>query len=580
MKMHEESAGPGEEDRGQTILIIDDDSTSLGIISNYLEDSGFIVLVARNGENGIERARYVRPDIIFLDVLMPGIDGFETCRRLKSDPATADIPVIFMTSLTDTEDKVKGFEAGAVDYVTKPFQSREVLSRAWMQLRLSALTRELQRTNEELTKHRDRLEELVDERTAEIKSVNRQLQNEITAHKRTGEKIRAQSNLLQTAIDALTHPFYVINIEDYSISLFNKAAGMSISNETSTCYALTQGRSEPCRKDGQPCPIEDIKKTGCPKMVEHIRSDKNGNKRIIEIHAFPIPGEEGALSQMIEYSIDITERKKTRELMIQTEKMMSVGGLAAGMAHEINNPLAAIIQITQNIERRISPDFGKNIPAAVKHHINLNNLQAYLKEKNILDNIKEITKSGQRAAKIVGEMLLFSRKSESEMAPANLVELMETAVELAGKDYNLKKKYDFKHIRIIRNFDSNLPRIPCTETEIEQVVLNLLTNAAWAMANEKSNDPPQITLLIDVEKEMARIEVEDNGPGMDEETRKLIFEPFFTTKPVGEGTGLGLSVSYMIITNNHKGVLEVESEPGKGAKFIIRLPLDRNNIKR
>ncbi|MCP4629670.1 MAG: GHKL domain-containing protein, partial [bacterium] len=121
----------------------------------------------------------------------------------------------------------------------------------------------------------------------------------------------------------------------------------------------------------------------------------------------------------------------------------------------------------------------------------------------------------------------------------------------------------------------NLPRIPCTETEIEQVLLNLLTNAAWAMANEKSSDPPRITLLIDVEKEMARIEVEDNGPGMDEETRKRIFEPFFTTKPVGEGTGLGLSVSYMIITNNHKGVMEVESEPGKGAKFVIRLPLDR-----
>ncbi len=177
-------------------------------------------------------------------------------------------------------------------------------------------------------------------------------------------------------------------------------------------------------------------------------------------------------------------------------------------------------------------------------------------------------------------MLLFSRKSESRMAPANLVELMETAVELAGKDYNLKKKYDFRNIRIIRNFDSNLPRIPCTETEIEQVLLNLLTNAAWAMANEKSNDPPRITLLIDVEKEMARIEVEDNGPGMDDETRKRIFEPFFTTKPVGEGTGLGLSVSYMIITNNHKGVMEVESEPGKGAKFIIRLPLDRKNVKR
>jgi len=147
MKTYKENAGPVEKNQGQRVLIIDDDAVSIGVISDFLEDSGFVVLVARNGERGIERARYARPDIIFLDVLMPGIDGFETCRRLKSDPVTADIPVIFMTALTGTEDKVKGFEAGAVDYVTKPFQSREVLSRARMQLRLSALTQELQHTN-------------------------------------------------------------------------------------------------------------------------------------------------------------------------------------------------------------------------------------------------------------------------------------------------------------------------------------------------------------------------------------------------------------------------------------------------
>ena len=142
MKTYKENADPVEKNHGQRVLIIDDDAASLGVISDFLEDSGFVVLVARNGERGIERARYARPDIIFLDILMPGIDGFETCRRLKSDPITANIPVIFMTSLTDTEDKVKGFEAGAVDYVTKPFQSKDVLSRTRMQLRLSAHTQE------------------------------------------------------------------------------------------------------------------------------------------------------------------------------------------------------------------------------------------------------------------------------------------------------------------------------------------------------------------------------------------------------------------------------------------------------
>ncbi|MBT6614367.1 MAG: HAMP domain-containing histidine kinase, partial [Deltaproteobacteria bacterium] len=183
-----------------------------------------------------------------------------------------------------------------------------------------------------------------------------------------------------------------------------------------------------------------------------------------------------------------------------------------------------------------------------------------------------IQESGKKASEIILNMLQFSRKSESKMAPIDLSKLMENVLELAGKDYDLKKMFDFRKITIIKEFPSNMPRVRCTETEIEQVILNLLTNATWAMANWKRHDSPQITLRIALEDRTVRIEVEDNGPGMDEETRNRVFEPFYTTKPVGEGTGLGLSVSYMIITNNHKGSMEVESEIGSGSRFIIRLP--------
>ena len=341
MKTYKENAGPVEKDQGQRVLIIDDDAVSIGVISDFLEDSGFVVLVARNGERGIERAGYARPDIIFLDVLMPGIDGFETCRRLKSDPVTADIPVIFMTALTDTEDKVKGFEAGAVDYVTKPFQSGEVLSRTRTQLRLSALTQELRHKNEELTKHQDHLEALVEERTAEI---------------------RAQSKFLQTAIDALTHPFYTVNIEDYSISHFNKAAGINISEKTSTCYALIYGRSEPCCKN---CPIEEIKATGRPAMVEHIRLDKNGNERIEEIHAFPIFDKEGNLSEIIEYSIDITDRKQAEERLRESEEklntLLNATTDVAGLAEADGTFLAANDALAKNLGRKKEELIGKSM---------------------------------------------------------------------------------------------------------------------------------------------------------------------------------------------------------------------------
>ncbi len=133
-----------------TILIIDDTLANLGVLAGYLEDCGFEIMVAQDGESGLEKAHYTQPDLILLDVLMPGIDGFETCRRLKASEITKDIPVIFMTSLTRTEDKLKGFDVGAVDYVTKPLQQQEVFARVTTHLRIRDLTQNLQQANEEL----------------------------------------------------------------------------------------------------------------------------------------------------------------------------------------------------------------------------------------------------------------------------------------------------------------------------------------------------------------------------------------------------------------------------------------------
>ncbi len=141
------------------ILIVDDNATNLGVIADYLEEYGFEVMAVRDGFEAIELVRYAPVDLILLDVMMPGIDGFETCRRLKADPKTRDIPVIFMTALNGIDDKVKGFEVGAVDYITKPIQQAEVLARITTHLRLQNLTKSwqkqtvvLQEMNEELTK--------------------------------------------------------------------------------------------------------------------------------------------------------------------------------------------------------------------------------------------------------------------------------------------------------------------------------------------------------------------------------------------------------------------------------------------
>lgn len=142
---------PGFEQREHTVLVVDDSSANITMLTDYLEDSGFQILVANDGERALQTALKAQPDLILLDVVMPGIDGFETCRQLKSHTSLREIPVIFMTALSSTEDKIRGFQVGAVDYVTKPFRQEEILARVTTHLQIRDLTRSLQGTNEELS---------------------------------------------------------------------------------------------------------------------------------------------------------------------------------------------------------------------------------------------------------------------------------------------------------------------------------------------------------------------------------------------------------------------------------------------
>ncbi|MDM8523549.1 hybrid sensor histidine kinase/response regulator [Desulfococcaceae bacterium HSG8] len=136
-----------EQSEKAEILIVDDDPTNLGVLFDYLNASGFRTLIAEDGEGALRKADFARPDIILMDVMMPGIDGFETCRRLKENETTKDIPVIFMTALSDTVDKVRGFKTGAVDYITKPFQQEEVLLRIATHLTIQHQKKELAELN-------------------------------------------------------------------------------------------------------------------------------------------------------------------------------------------------------------------------------------------------------------------------------------------------------------------------------------------------------------------------------------------------------------------------------------------------
>ncbi|MCP4756955.1 MAG: PAS domain S-box protein, partial [Proteobacteria bacterium] len=294
--------------------------------------------------------------------------------------------------------------------------------------------------------------------------------------------------------------------------------------------------------------------------------------RFLDIAVFPLVnnGVEGAVIRVD----DVSERVRIEEMMIQSEKMLSLGGLAAGMAHEINNPLAAIIQSMQVIRNRVTQDIEKNKKVAEECGTTLESITRYMERRGLLSMMDSVSDIGNRAAHLVKNMLGFSRKSDLLFGRHNLGELLDRTVELAAQDYNLKKKYDFRHIEILREYDPSLPEVPCDSSKMQQVFLNILTNGSQAMTQSvEAGKAPRFVLRIEGEDDMARIEIEDNGPGMDEEVRKRIFEPFFTTKEVGIGTGLGLSVSYFIVTDTHHGTINVDSIPGWRTTFVIRLPM-------
>jgi PAS domain S-box-containing protein len=393
---------------------------------------------------------------------------------------------------------------------------------------------------------------------------------DITEQKRAQEERTRMRLYLKNIIDSM--PSVLIGVDNEGrITEWNQAA----EKLSGTSWERAQGRffSAVCpRLAHQWQQAQRSISQGRPLKTQRIATEMEGRMRYEDIMIYPLIAE-GAIGAVIRVD-DVTARVRIEEMMVQTEKMLSIGGLAAGMAHEINNPLGTVIQGTQNILRRISVELSKNRNVAEALGLDLALVGRYLEEREILRFLDDIHEAGTRAAKIVTDMLSFSRHGELRFTPVNVDELLDTVVRLASSDYDLKKKHDFKQIRVIKECDPTLTQIVCDKTEIEQVILNLIKNAAQAMA-AAATPAPTITLRTRRELNYACIEVGDNGPGMEEQVRKRVFEPFFTTKEVGLGTGLGLSVSFFIITDQHKGMLSVTSKPGAGTRFSIRLPLEK-----
>jgi PAS domain S-box-containing protein len=375
-------------------------------------------------------------------------------------------------------------------------------------------------------------------------------------------------NMLKNITDSMPSVLIAID-QDMKILQWNK----KIEKTTGISARAAEGRLLTDLLPFTPEETEVIEKTfrdSIPYTQTRVMETPEKEKRYEDITVYPLVTHtvKGAVIRID----DTTEKVRIEEMIIQSEKMMSVGGLAAGMAHEINNPLSGIIGNTDVLRNRLLTSLPVNETAAADIGIRFSDIKAYAARRNlplILDNIRQ---AAGRAAGIVSDMLSFSRMSSSAFSGADLAELLDKTIELASAGHDPKNKMDFKTIKITRVYEKDMPPVMCDGSKLQQVFLNILSNGAQAMS--ETDRAPEFTLNLSRVGAQVVIRIEDNGPGIPDGIRKRIFEPFFTTKEIGVGTGLGLSVSYFIITNHHKGSLEVESEPGKGAAFIIRIPVE------
>jgi signal transduction histidine kinase/DNA-binding response OmpR family regulator len=631
------------------ILVVDDTTANLRLLTDLLTAEGYITYPASSGKLALEFIRTTLPDLILLDIRMPGMDGFEVCRQIKADDLTSDIPVIFISGLENERDKVEGFQVGGIDYIIKPFQRDEMLARIKTHLRLRELT--------------VRLEQEVNMRTEELATANeglQQMNRELRAISDCNQ-VLVRTDSEQTLLNRICHivceqagyrmawvgyaehdeaktvrPVAHAGCEEGHLSSADitwadtergqRPPGAAIRSGKAICIQdfSADSRVAPWREKAMACgyrssialPLKDeaLEVFGvfciysmqtntftveevC--LLEDLAADLAFGIAALRTRIKHQEAEE-SLRQLNE-ELEERVRKRTQELaqsheelqkaydelkiaqsrVLQQEKMASIGQLAAGVAHEINNPMGFILSNLNTLEKYTHRllDFQDAQEATISELIarfgveesaidELKKLKSSLKIRavrgDIADLLEESVEGGERVKEIVKNLKSFARVDETEERKrADINECLDSTLNIVWNEL----KYN---CTVVKDY-GEIPSIVCNPGQLNQVFMNLLVNAAHAIESQG-----EIRIVTSSDEEFVKVTVEDTGCGIPADKLSRIFDPFFTTKEVGKGTGLGLSIAYDII-KNHQGEINVESEVGQGTCFSISLPVTQTD---
>lgn len=390
----------------------------------------------------------------------------------------------------------------------------------------------------QLRKAHDELDDRIRHQNEALAKANRDLRTEIAERKKAEEKIREQNEFLNHVLESLPHPFYVLDAKNYKIKMANSAAAVDGLEESTTCYELTHRRGVPCNGSEHTCPLQMVKQTKEPVIVEHVHFDREGNPKNVEVHGYPIFDEEGNVIQMIEYSLDITERKKLEaELRNNAEKIKL---FAYAISHDLKSPLIGIHGLVELMHKQ----YKDLLDAKGKKYC------------------EQILKASKQAVSLIEELNVFIRTKET---PLDFEDVDTKEILATIKD-------EFSPLLAIRNIEwsqpENAPTVSADRISLLRVFRNLADNALKYGGNELS----KIRIGYQESEDSHIFSVSDDGVGVKSEDCESIFGLFKrneTSRGV-TGTGLGLAIVREIATK-HQGRVWAEPNPDKGITFYFSL---------